>query len=178
MELVLKKNHAAFTELVGRHASRFYALAYRTLFDKVAAEDMVQEAFLKLWRQPEFWQHNVGTARFTTWFYRVVLNLCLDVNKKKKPFLLDEDFDLADEQSDLERVSSHNQQQSLLDQAIARLPEQQRTALNLCFYEKHSNQEAADIMGISLKALQSLLIRSKSALRQQVISVGGISSNG
>jgi RNA polymerase sigma-70 factor (ECF subfamily) len=175
MKLVLHKNHAAYAELVTRHSSQFYALAYRTLFDKVAAEDAVQEAFLKLWRQPELWNGDMNKVKFTTWFYRVVLNLCLDINKKKKPLPLVEGFDVPDEKSDLESQLYLSEQKSHIDKAIALLPEQHRTALNLCFYEKCSNQQAADIMGVSLKALQSMLMRSKAALKQQItISIEGV----
>lgn len=175
MELILDRNHQAFTELVTRHSSRFYSLAYRTLFDKVAAQDVVQEAFLKLWRNPQRWNGSKG-VKFTTWFYQLTLNLCLDINKKKQPLALTPQWDACDDTSDLERVHHQHQRQQLVDQAIAQLPQTQRTALNLCFYEKRSNQEAADIMGISLKALQSLLIRAKASLRKQLQSAkaGGV----
>jgi RNA polymerase sigma-70 factor (ECF subfamily) len=174
MALVLQKDQAAFAELVTRHSSRFYALAYRTLFDKVAAEDAVQEAFVKLWRQPQQWRGDEQAVKFTTWFYRVVVNLCLDINKKKTPFALADGFDVEDDDSNIETQLQQQQQQSLLDSAIAGLPEHQRTAINLCFYEKLSNQQAAEVMGLSLKALQSLLIRAKTALKQRVnFSAGG-----
>jgi RNA polymerase sigma-70 factor, ECF subfamily len=169
MDLVQQEHHPAFSELVTRHTSRFYALAYRTLSDKVASEDIVQEAFLKLWRDPSRWQVGRG-AKFTTWFYQITLNLCLDHNKKKKPLPLSEGFDVQDETSGLETRLGENQQQHLMDKAISELPETQRTALNLCFYERVSNQQAADIMGLSLKALQSLLIRAKTSLRDRVRS--------
>lgn len=167
MALILKKNHSAYTELVNRHTSRFYALAYRTLFDKVTAEDIVQDAFLTLWRAPHRWKLERG-AKFTTWFYKIVINLCFDHNKKKTPLPLDEAFDIADECSNLERVFDQDQKQQIIDKAIAQLPEAQRTALNLCFYEKVSNQQAATIMDLKLKALQSLLIRAKNALKKNV----------
>jgi RNA polymerase sigma-70 factor (ECF subfamily) len=63
-------------------------------------------------------------------------------------------------------VLAARQSQQRLEAAIAQLPERQRTALNLCFYESLSNQEAADIMGINLKALQSLLMRAKMTLKE------------
>ena len=101
MKLILHENHFAYTQLVTRHTSRFYALAYRTLLDKVAAEDIVQDAFLQLWRNPHKWNASKG-VKFTTWFYKITLNLSLDYNKKKRPLLLDEEFDTQDETSNLE----------------------------------------------------------------------------
>ena len=59
-------------------------MAYRFVGNRTEAEDMVQEAFLKLWERPAMWQVDKDTA-FTTWFYRVVVNMCLDYKKKKKP---------------------------------------------------------------------------------------------
>jgi len=73
--------HAAFTILVQRHASRFYRVAYRFVSNRAEAEDIVQDAFLKLWERPNMWQAGKNTA-FTTWFHRVVINLCLDRTRK------------------------------------------------------------------------------------------------
>jgi RNA polymerase sigma-70 factor (ECF subfamily) len=82
-------SHDAFVELVGRHAKRFYGVAYRLLFSKNDAEDAVQQAFLRLWERRSFWDSHKG-AKFTTWFYRVVVNLCLDNKRRKKPMPLSE----------------------------------------------------------------------------------------
>ena len=82
MSLIQVHDKHAFSVLVARHSQKFYNLAYRSLFNKADAEDIVQEAFLKVWRKPELWRPHKQT-KFTTWFYRVVLNTCLDMNKKK-----------------------------------------------------------------------------------------------
>jgi RNA polymerase sigma-70 factor (ECF subfamily) len=164
MILVKAFNHDAFSTLVTRHSNRFYALSYRTLFNQSDAEDIVQESFLKLWRKPELWQDKKH-SKFTTWFYRVIVNACYDLNKKKssqESSLIGDDYEQATEDEDL----SH-QQLSAIDAALKNLPERQRTALNLCFYEGLSNAEAADVMGIRLKALHSLIMRGKAALKTQ-----------
>ena len=62
-----KENHKAFTALVNRHSKRFYSIAYRILFNKNDAEDIVQKAFLKLWNRPKLWKQSKD-AKFTTWF--------------------------------------------------------------------------------------------------------------
>ena len=88
--LIQDGNGHAFAVLVERHTDRFYRLAYRYLQDKAAAEDAVQDAFLKLWENPALWQPE-RNSKFTTWFYRIIVNLCLDQHKKKKPEALDND---------------------------------------------------------------------------------------
>src|SRR3970040_342675 len=96
LALVKEGNHQAFSILVERHTDRFYRLAYRYLQNKEAAEDVVQDAFLKLWENPALWQPQ-RNSKFTTWFYRVVVNLCLDLRKRKRPDALDDETSVIDE---------------------------------------------------------------------------------
>jgi RNA polymerase sigma-70 factor (ECF subfamily) len=159
--------HEAFVELVNRHSKRFYSITYRLLFSKNDAEDVVQHAFLKLWERRLFWNPS-KEAKFTTWFYRVVVNLCLDHNRKKKPMPLCENMELVDEQDGQEILLDEKRKQALLDRFIQELPERQQLALTLCFYEGLSNKEAAEIIGIKLKALQSLIMRAKTTLKERV----------
>ncbi len=163
---ILERDHAAFSILVKRETPRYYGLAYRTLFNKIDAEEVVQEAFLKLWQKPEAWDRDKGT-RFSTWFYRVVANICIDRNRKKKPVLV-EDIDASPAaENPADEAFYRKEQRRLVDRLILDLPETQRMALNLCFYEELSNREAADIMGLNLKALQSLIIRAKTTLKEK-----------
>jgi len=98
-----------------------------------------------------------------------VVNLCLDWQKKKRPMELpDEDIPLADEREPVDAVMIRLQEQRLLEKEIAALPERQRMALNLCFDEGLSNQEAAEVMGVNLKALQSLIMRAKTTLKDRM----------
>ena len=167
LALVQSGSHPAFAELVQRHTARFYRLAFRYLQNKEAAEDMVQDAFLKLWEDPGKWQADRNT-KFTTWFYRVVVNLCLDWRKRKRPLAINEEMPLADERESVDQTMLRDEEQRILEQEIAALPERQRTALNLCFDEGLSNQDAADAMGVNLKALQSLIMRAKTTLKERM----------
>lgn len=165
MILIQAHNHKAFSELVTRHSDRFYALSYRTLFNQSDAEDIVQETFLKLWRKPTLWQAKRG-SKFTTWFYRLIVNACYDLNKKKSS----QEISLINEKNgqDYEAIvedTEFSPQRPDIEAALKELPERQRMALNLCFYEELSNNEAAGIMGIRLKALQSLIMRGKASLK-------------
>src|SRR4029079_17505881 len=129
LALVQEGSHPAFAELVRRHTERFYRLAYRYVQSKEAAEDMVQDAFLKLWEDPHRWQPDKNT-KFTTWFYRVVVNLCLDRQKKKTPLPIPEHMEFTDDTPAQDEMLAPRQAQHLLESAIPRLPERQRTALN------------------------------------------------
>jgi RNA polymerase sigma-70 factor (ECF subfamily) len=167
LALLREGNGQAFAVLVERHTERFYRLAYRYLQNKEAAEDVVQDAFVKLWENPGLWQPE-RNSRFTTWFYRVVVNLCLDARKKKKPEPLEDPTVVADDREAVEDAMVRLQEQKILEREIAALPERQRMALNLCFDEELSNQEAADAMGLKLKALQSLIMRAKTTLKERM----------
>jgi RNA polymerase sigma-70 factor, ECF subfamily len=168
LTLIQDGSHQAFSVLVQRHTERFYRLAYRYLQNKEAAEDVVQDAFVKLWEDPGKWQAQRNN-KFTTWFYRVVVNLCLDWQKRKKPVELgDQELSIADDRATPDIAMIHAEKQKILEKEIAALPERQRTALNLCFDEGLSNQEAAEVMGLKLKALQSLVMRAKTTLKERL----------
>lgn len=167
MACIKKGEHPAFAILVRRHSTRFYRVAYRFTANRAEAQDVVQDAFLKLWENPESWNPDKNSA-FTTWFFRVVVNLCLDLKKKKRPFQLIDEIPIADERDTQEETIIEQQEARQVEKHIAELPQRQRTALNLCFYEGLSNQEAAEIMGLKLKALQSLLMRAKLTLKDKL----------
>lgn len=167
IQRIRKGSHAAFAVLVNRYSKRFYSIAYRLVINKADAEDIVQEAFLKVWYRPQLWNPD-KQVKFTTWLYKVVINLCLDHNKKKKPLALPEDLELADKQPGQDVLLDIHQRQALLDHFMQKLPERQELALNLCFYEGLSNKEAAEIIGVEVKALQSLIMRAKTTLKDKV----------
>lgn len=164
MERIQQGERRAFAELVQRHTNRFYRLAYRMMAAKDDAEDIVQNAFLKLWQDPAKWKASKRT-KFTTWFYRVIMNLCLDMIKKKQPERLEAEW--PDQDPSMETQLIQQNQQQWLEQNMAALPPRQQAALNLCFHEGLSNQEAAAVMGLRLKALESLLMRAKQNLKDR-----------
>ncbi len=157
----------AFSELVVRHTKRYYSLAYRMLSSREEAEDIVQESFLTVWTNPAGWQGD-RQAKFTTWFYRVVTNACIDRKRKNTPLQMADGFDPPDEGRGTEEMIELKRKKENIDAYIGELPESQQTALALCFYEGVSNREAAEIMGLSVKALESLLMRAKTSLRRKL----------
>jgi RNA polymerase sigma-70 factor (ECF subfamily) len=167
-------DHQAFATLVSRHTGKFYAAAYRMCGHADEAGDIVQDAFLKLWQKPELWDPKRG-AKFTTWFYRVVTNQALDHMRRKRPQSSAEVLDyMPDGRLTQEQDLQLREQQAVLEAAIQALPERQKAALNLCVYEEMSNKDAADILGVGVKALESLLMRAKAGLRDELIRKGFI----
>lgn len=157
----------AYRVLVERHLARNLGFATRLLGDRGDAEEVMQEAFLKLWRGAPNWQPD---ARFTTWFYRVVLNLCIDRQRKRRGITvpLEDAGDPADERRGAEAALHERQMGRQIDGALARLPERQREAVSLCYLQGLSNREAAEVLQINIKALESLLTRGRAALKQRL----------
>jgi len=165
---VKKHDHQAFSILVHRHSRYFYNCAYRIVMNVQEAEDIVQDSFLKLWDKPTMWKEGRG-AKFTSWFYKIVMNLSLDnlrKNKHTKP-MENEYIYQSNEIGQFEKLN-RTQEQISLDKALKELPEKQFMALNLCFYEEVKRKEAAEILGVSIKALESLLMRAKENVRNSL----------
>lgn len=172
-ELLIKTqegNHQAFAVLVERHSEKFFRLAYRYLQNQQQAEDVVQDAFIKLWEKPYSWKSNRQNL-FTTWFYRVIINRCLDSAKQKEHLPIEKVIDtVKDLSSSQEQEILTEEKRKLIEYEINRLPDRQRTALNLCFFEDLTNQQAAEIMELNIKALQSLIMRAKKTLQKNLNS--------
>ena len=162
MALVCEGDHQAFATLVERHTKMFFSAAYRVCGNAIEAEDIVQDAFLKLWTKPQSFDAGKG-VKFTTWFYRVVSNVAIDAARKKKPQVGTDIVDLmSDPAAAADDVIVMNEQQAALEEAIQDLPERQKIAL-----EGLSNKEAAEILGVGVKAVESLLMRAKKALKDK-----------
>lgn len=165
--LICEGDHRAFATLVERHTRMFFAAAYRVCGDAIQSEDIVQDAFLKFWTKPQAFDASKG-AKFTTWFYRVVTNVAIDAMRKKKPMASDDVINFtADTAMLADDAMVVSEEQAALEAAIQELPERQKLALNLCVYEGLSNKEAAEVLSVGVKALESLLMRAKKALKEK-----------
>lgn len=160
-------SHAAFSHLVTRHAQRFRALAYRYTNSAPEAEDIVQDCFLRLWSDPSIWDGSRG-VKFTTWFYRLVVNRCLDQIRKRRTRPFGEDEEFQDDALAADDDLAQKQMIATVETAMRTLPDTMQTALNLGYTEDVPQSEAADIMQISLSAYKSLLLRAKLQLRDKV----------
>jgi RNA polymerase sigma factor (sigma-70 family) len=160
---------AAIQAMVARKLPRMLALAQRMLGDPVEAEDVAQEAMLRAWKQAPRWQP--GKAKFDTWLHRVGLNLCYDRLRRRREVPTEAPPDRPDDGPAPDRGLLAAELGARVDTALRRLPERQREAIVLCHYQELSNIEAADLMKISVEALESLLSRGRRALRQSLADV-------
>lgn len=166
LALISNGNQAAFRELVERHADRAYALAFRILREAADAEDVVQDTLLKIWSHRGSW--NAGRARFSTWLYRVVTNRCLDMLRRPRNEEMEAAPEIADTTPSAAATLERQEVSDLLSREIQRLPDQQRIALILSYYDDLPNAQIAEIMDTTVQAVESLLKRGRQHLRQQL----------
>jgi RNA polymerase sigma factor (sigma-70 family) len=148
--------------LSARLSPRAYAHAYRVLGDGAEAEDVTQEAMLRLWKQAPNW--DTERAQAATWLYRVVANLCMDRLRGRKTETLDEIDAPADPGPSAETRLQDIARHDALQFALMRLPERQRQAVILRHIEGLANPEIAEILDVGVEAVESLTARGKRAL--------------
>src|SRR5215813_6284648 len=163
MAQVARGDEAAFRALSHRYAAHAIALARRILGNDADAEEVVQEALLRLWVHAPRWR---PAAAFRTWFYRVVVNLCLN-RKRRAPFAaLDDVEEPIDPGTDASVEFETRQTEGMLAAAIAGLPERQRAAIILTYHEGLPNAETATVLGTSVSGVETLLVRARRSLRK------------
>ncbi len=153
----------AVSVLVARKLPRLLSLARRMLSDPGEAEDVAQETLLRTWKQAASWVP--GRARIDTWMHRVALNLCYDRLRRRRDTVNSDDVDIADDRPAPGARLEQAQTAKALQAALAQLPERQRTAITLSYFQEMSNIEAAATMDVSIEALESLLARARRTLR-------------
>lgn len=168
MERVSVGDQQAFALLVERHLPRAYAIARRVLGQQADAEDAAQEAFTKVWTHARDWKPLRGS--FSSWLGRILVNTSLDHARRQTARRLVPEGDavlaeLTDSSADISNAHSQQQQAADIEAALLRLPEQQRMAVTLCYFEEHTNVQAAEVMGLHLKAVEGLLVRARKQLR-------------
>jgi RNA polymerase sigma-70 factor (ECF subfamily) len=165
---VARGDHAAFRLLTDKYLRHAVTMAYRVLYDRTEAEDVAQEAFLRVWQHAARWRPD-GGASFRTWLNRVVVNLSIDRKRKPKLAVLDDQPEPIDEDgaTPYEARLAHETGDRVAA-ALQKLPERQRAAILLCFWEGEGNIAAAEALGVTVGALESLLVRAKRALRDDL----------
>jgi RNA polymerase sigma-70 factor (ECF subfamily) len=157
---------AAVRAMAARKLPRLLGVATRMLGDRAEAEDVAQEAFVKLWRQARRWRP--GAAMVDTWLHRVTLNLCYDRLRRRREIPAAAPPEQTDPAPGADMAMIRAARDAALAAAIASLPERQRAALVLQYYEGLSNIEAAAAMEIGVEALESLLSRARRTLRDKL----------
>lgn len=141
--------------------------AWRMLGDEADAEDVAQEAMLRLWRQAPDWRS--GEAKVSTWLYRVTHNLCIDRIRRRRPGAsLDDVAEPADPAPSVLARLTEDERSRALATAIAELPERQRKALVLRHFEELGNPEIGERLGCSVEAVESLLARARRQLAKRM----------
>jgi RNA polymerase sigma-70 factor (ECF subfamily) len=168
MAMVAKGDQRAFRELARRHLPVMLGVARRILGNAAEAEDVVQEAMLRVWTHAPRWQ---PLALFRTWLSRVVVNLCLD-RKRKAPWVeLEAAGEIADPAPLAGDAAETAERERLLTAAIGELPERQRAAIVLSYTEGMSNAEVAEVLDTTVSAVETLLVRGKQNLRRALADV-------
>jgi len=156
----------AYELAVRKHIKALSHYAYRMLGNSKDTEDITQEALLRLWTHANSWR--ADKASVSTWLHRITHNLCIDYLRKDKSNVTGE---LNDELESKDRPASAPEQDERLDalkNALEQLPERQRSAIILSHYQGFSNREIAQVMDVSVDALESILARARRGLRAQL----------
>ena len=158
-------DEAAFAEIVADETPRLLRFVSSILGSGQAeAEEIVQEALIRLWQQAETWQPD---GRISTWLHRVTYRLAIDVIRRRRPTVAIETVEDTLEDAGPEPVARliRVEDVNALRAAIERLPERQRTAIALCHFQGLSQAEAAAVMEVGEAAYKSLLARARRRLR-------------
>ena len=159
----------ALRSLYDRHSSRVYNTALSYLQQEADAQEVTQDVFTKVWRSAGSFK---GNSEVTTWLYRITVNTCLSrLRKQKRRSIFSAFGDSLPAPPDFRHpgvlLEDAEEMQSLF-KTIYSLPERQKTAFILSYVEEISRSQVADIMGTSLKSVESLLMRAKAGLRKKL----------
>jgi len=160
-------DRAAAAALTARLTPLVFSLAMRMLNDRAEAEDLTQEAMLRLWRMAPDWEP--GAAKVSTWLYQVAANLARDRLRKRRGLGLDEVPEPQDDTPGVEVAMIGKDRAEALHRALDRLPERQKEAVVLRHIEGLSNPEIADVLKIGVEAVESLTSRGKRKLKELLL---------
>ena len=134
------------------------------------AEEVAQDVFTRVWLHASRWKPT--EAKVTTWLFRITTNLCLNRIAKRRETTLEGHAEPASSDPLPGSVAAKKELRWYVNRALQELPEKQRIAINLCHYEGWKNREAAEIMNLSLEAVESLLARGRRGLKQKLSGIG------
>jgi RNA polymerase sigma-70 factor, ECF subfamily len=164
MTQIAQGDEGALRLLAERHLARMLRLAEKTLGSTLEADDVAQEALLRIWKNAGRWQRE--RARLSTWIYTIVYRLCIDRLRRQPTVPLDQAMEIADSAPSAPEELTRSHELMRLAVAMDGLQPRQRAALTLFYYEDCSGEEAAAILNISLRAFWSLLHRARQAVQE------------
>lgn len=162
MRRVAAGDGRAMCEIAERHTPMLFALSWRMLGDAAEAEDVVQETITRCWTNAATWTPVGGGLG--GWLRRVATNFCLDRMRKVRRLSAEPVPERPDEAPSADQLIDSERRRAAVVAAMQALPDRQRAAIVLSYYEGVSNAEAAQILGIKVKALESLLVRARQGL--------------
>ena len=178
MARVKQGDREAFAQLVEKYKQPVMNLVFRLLPDAAEAEDLAQQVFVQVYKSAARYE---VSAKFTTWLFTIARNLCLNEIRRRSRHpadSLDETAPGDDDQplrtpADLKTLTApdsmlREELYSKIEEAIASLPEAQRTAVLLCRHEDVSYEEIAKVLGVSVSATKSLIHRGRETLKERL----------
>ncbi len=175
---VKRGDRAAFAELVEKYKQPVLNFIYRTLRDETEAEDLAQNVFLQVYKSRSRYRR---TAKFSTWLFTIARNLCLNELRRRSrhPAESIEETHAENEdqpQRQYEDKSQmappekllHGELAQKIEEALAELPENQRSAILLCRQDELSYEEIAEVLDCSLSATKSLIHRGRETLKEKL----------
>ncbi|HEX7037661.1 MAG TPA: sigma-70 family RNA polymerase sigma factor [Pseudomonadales bacterium] len=163
MARVQRRDQAAFGRLVDRHLDGVHRYLVRLTASMADADELAQETFLRLWERAD--SYRPGRVQLSTWLHRIAHNLAVDELRRRRPQTDETELQAAPDEANPEHQAAARETGRRLDRALARLPETQRAALLLCQVQGFSNRDAAEIIGVSVRGLESLIARARRSLR-------------
>ena len=175
---VKRGDRAAFAGLVDKYKQPVVNFIHRSLHDEIEAEDLAQNVFLQAWKSRARYRQ---TAKFSTWLFTIARNLCLNEIRRRSRHpaeSIEEAHAEHDDQprqqyEDTSQVAPpekllHGELARKIEEALAELPENQRTAILLCRQDELSYEEIAEVLDCSLSATKSLIHRGRETLKEQL----------
>ena len=165
MRQVSRGDRDAFAALVEIHTPALERFAMRMLLERQRAEEVLQETLMKAWREAA--RYDPEKARLSTWLHQIAHNICIDIlrrQRREQPLTENADTIIGSDESP-ESLAQTRETRQQVTAAIGALSQRHRTALILTYYQSLPNRDVAQIMGISVRALESLLVRARRELK-------------
>ena len=155
----------AFEQIVFRYQDTAWRISYRFLGDSSEAEDVTQEAFMKIFKAAPQYR---PTAAFKTYFHRVITSLCIDRTRKNRPLYVADPAEVVDNTSSIIDNIVQNEREREVREALGKLPPRQRAAAIFRYFEDLSCRDIASVMQTTEKSVERLLSRARILLESQL----------
>jgi len=163
IEQILAGSDVAFRQILDLHTQRIFNYVRRMTSNSIEAEDIAQETFIRFWVSRD--RFDPDRVKLTTWLHRIAHNLCIDYFRRRQ--LQERQVPVqSDSQDSPDTDYELSIRAAVVHKALMTLSERQRSAIVLCHYQNFSQHDAAHILGLSVDALESLLRRGRSKLKQ------------